>query len=127
VELSTLYLRQLAEEQPALAGLLLKNESSPDFLPLYTAVEVEEETHQEAVEVAEAVEEVEAVEEAEEHRLLRSPCPHLKQLSPKQLISELWERPQEYSKEIERRQKTSSTNYNTIIASIEESLDSIPP
>jgi hypothetical protein len=118
VELSTPYLHQLAEEQSALAGLLLKNESSLDFSPPYDAVEVEGETHQEAVEVA---------EEAEEHRLLRSPRPRLRQLSPRQLISELWEHPQEYSKEIEQKQKISSTNYDTTIASIEESPDSISP
>jgi hypothetical protein len=101
------------EEQSALEGLLLKNESNPDFSPPYAAVE--EETH------------LEAVEEAEEHRLLRSPRPRLRQLSPRQLISELWERPQEYSKETELKQKISSTNYNTTITSIEESRDSIPP
>jgi hypothetical protein len=119
VELSTPYLHQLAEEQPALAGLLLKNESSPGFSPLYAAVEVEGETHQEVEEVEEVV------EEAEEHRLLRSPHLHLRQLFPKPLISGPWELPQEYSKEIEWKQKTSSTNYDTIIALTEESLDSI--
>jgi hypothetical protein len=121
VELSTPYLHQLAEEQPALAGLLLKNESNPDFSPLYAAVEVEEETHREAVEA------VEEVEEVEEHGLLRSPCPRLRQLSPRQLISKLCEHPQEYSKETELKQKISSTNYDTTITSIEKSPDSIPP
>jgi hypothetical protein len=57
VELSTPYLRQLAEEPPVLAGLLLKNEFRQDFSPPYATVEVEEGIHQEA-------EEVEAEEEA---------------------------------------------------------------
>jgi hypothetical protein len=114
------------EEQPALAGLLLKNESNWDLSPRYATVEVEEGTHLAVVAVAEvAVAEVaEEVEEAEEHRLLRSPRPRLKQLSPKQPTFALWEPPQEYSKEIEPKQKTSSMNYDI---TIEESLDSIPP
>jgi outer membrane biosynthesis protein TonB len=118
VELSTPYLRQLAEEQPALAGLLLKNESSWGLSPRCVAEE-EEETHP----VAAAV----AAEEAEEHRLLCSPHPPLKQLFPKQPTSELWEPHQEYSKEIEPRQKTSSMNSDITTASTEESPDSIPP
>jgi hypothetical protein len=118
VELSTPYLRQLAEEQPVLAGLLLKNESKPDFSPPYDAVAVEEVILREAVE---------AVEEAEEeHRLLRSPHPCLKQLSHKQLTSEPWGPPPEYSKETELRQMTSSTNFGTIIVSTEESPDLTP-
>jgi hypothetical protein len=116
VELSTPYLHQLAEEQSAVAGLLLRTEYEQDFSPPYAVTE-EEEIHQEAVE--------EAVEEAEEHRLLRSPRPHLRQLFPKPQISELWEPPQEYSKETERKQKISSMNSDTTIASIEGLLDSI--
>jgi hypothetical protein len=121
VELSTPYLRQLAEEPPALAGLLLKNESKLDSSPPCNAVEVEEEIRQGAVEA------VGVEEEAEERQLLCSPRPCLRQLSHKQLTSELWEPHQEYSKEIEQRQTTSSTNYDTTIASIEESPASIPP
>jgi hypothetical protein len=117
VELSTLYLRQLAEEQPALAGLLLKNEFKPDSSPPYVAEEGEEETHLEAVEAV----------EAEELRLLRSPRPRLKQLFPKQPTSELWEPPLEYSKEIEPKQRISSTNSNTTTVSIEALLVSTPP
>jgi hypothetical protein len=116
VELSTLSLRQIVEEPPALAGLWLKNESRPDSSPPYDAAE-EEAIHREAVEAAEAAE---AVEEAEEHQLLRSPRPRLKQLFPKQLTSEQWGPPQEYSKEIEPKLRTSSMNYGTITASTEE-------
>jgi hypothetical protein len=81
--------------------------------------EIQEETHLEVAEVAEVA------EEAEEHWLLRSPHPRLKQLSPRQLTSELWEPPQEYSKEIEQRQKISSMNSNITTVSIEGLLDSI--
>ena len=115
-ELSTPFLLQLAEEPPALAGLLLKNEYKPDSSPPYAAAE-EEAIHRGAVE---EVEEVGAVEEAEELQLLRSPRPRLKQLFPRQPISEQWEPPQEYSKEIEPKLRTSSMNYGTIIASTEE-------
>jgi hypothetical protein len=119
VELSIPYLRQLAEEQPALGGLLLKNESKPDFSPPYDAAAVEEVILREAVE---------AVEEAEEeHRLLCSPRPRLRQLSHKQLTSEPWGPPPEYSRETEPRQMTSSTNSGIIIVSTEESLDLTPP
>jgi L-lactate utilization protein LutC len=118
VELSIPSLHQLAEETPALAGLLLRNESRPDSLPPYDAAVVEEAIHQEAVEAVE-----EAVEEAEEHRLLRSPRLRLKQLSHKQLTSEPWEPPLEYSKEIEPMQMISLTNFGTIIASTEELPD----
>jgi hypothetical protein len=121
VELSTPFLHQLAEEPPALAGLLLRNESKLDSSPPYDAAELEEEIHQEVVE------EVEEAEEAEEHRLLRSPRPHLKQLFHKQLTSGPWGRPQEYSKGTELKQTTFSTNYDIIIASTEESPVLIPP
>jgi hypothetical protein len=121
VELSILFLHQLAEELPAVAGLLLKNESRPDSSPLYDAA-VEEAIHQEAVEAVEAVEEA---EEAVERRLLRSPRPRLRQLCLKQPTSELWERPHEYSREIEPKRKISLTNYDTTTASTEEWLDSI--
>jgi hypothetical protein len=114
VELSTPYLRQLAEEQPALAGLLLKNESKPDFSPPYDAVAVEEVILQEAVEAV------------EEHWLLRSPRPPPRQLSHKQLTSEPWGPPPEYSKETELKQMTSSTNSGTIIVSTEELPDLTP-
>jgi hypothetical protein len=120
VELSTLSLHQLAEEPPALAGLLLRNESKPDSSPPYDAAE-EEAIHPEAVEA------VEEVEEAEEHQLLRSPHPPLKQLSPKQPISEQWEPPQEYSKEIEPRPRTSLMNCDTTTESTEELPDLTPP
>jgi hypothetical protein len=118
-ELSTLYLQQLAEELPALAGLLLKNESSWDLSPRCIAEE-EGETH---LVVAAAA----AEEEAEEHRLLRSLRPPLKQLFPKLPISELWEPPQESSKEIEPKRRTFSTNSDTTTASTEGLQDSIPP
>jgi hypothetical protein len=120
VELSTLYLQQLAEEQPALVGLLLKSESNWDSSPHYVAEE-EEETHPVAVAAV-----AEAAEEAEEHRLLRSLRPPLRQLFPKQPTSELWEPLQEYLKEIEPRQRTSSMNSDTTTVSTEESLGSIP-
>jgi hypothetical protein len=123
VEPSIPYPHQLAEERPAVAGLLLRIESGQDFSLPYAVTE-EEETH---LEVVEAVEAAEAVEEAEEHRLLRSPRPHLKQLFLKPQTSELWGPPQEYSKEIEWKQKTSSMNSDTTIASIEGLLDSILP
>jgi hypothetical protein len=80
--------------------------------------EEEEEIHLVVAEVA---------EEAEELQLLRSPRPPHKQLSLKQLTFELWEPPQEYSKEIELKQKTSSMSYDIITASTEGSPDSIPP
>jgi hypothetical protein len=117
-ELSIPSLHQLAEELPAVAGLLLKNESKQDSSPPYDAAEAEEPRHQEAVEA------VEAEEEAEERRLLRSPRPPLRQLCLKQPTSELWGRPHEYSREIEPKQKISLTNYDTITASTEEWLDS---
>jgi hypothetical protein len=113
VELSTLSLLQLAEEPPALAGLLLKSESKPGSSPPCDAAG-EEETPLGVVEA------VEAVEEVEELQLLRSPRPHLKQLFPKQRTSEQWGPPQEYSKEIEPKLRTSSMNYGTITASTEE-------
>jgi hypothetical protein len=113
VELSISFLHQLVEEPPAVAGLLLRNESRPDSLLPYDTVEVEEATHQEAV-------------EAEEHRLLRSPRPRLKQLSLKQPTSEQWEPPLGYSKETEPKPKTSLTNSGIIIVSTEESLDLTP-
>jgi hypothetical protein len=118
-EPSTPYLHQLAEEQPALAGLLLRIESKWDFSLPCAVTEVEEEIHQEAV--------AEVAAEAEEHQLLRSPRPPLKQLFPKPQTSELWELPQEFSKEIEQKQKTSLMNSNTTTTSIEESPDSILP
>jgi hypothetical protein len=110
VELPIPFLRQLAEELPAVAGLLLRNESKPDSSPPYDAVEAEEPLHPEAVE--------EAVEEAEEHQLLRSPRP--KQLSLKQPTSEQWEPPLGYSKETEPKPKTSLMNSGIIIVSTEE-------
>jgi hypothetical protein len=122
VELSTLFLHQLAEEPPALAGLLLRSESKPDSSPPYDAAE-EEAIHPEAVEEVEAVE---AVEEAEEHQLLRSPRPPPKQLFPKLPISEQWEPPQEYSKEIEPKPRTSLMNYDTTTTSTEELPDLTP-
>jgi hypothetical protein len=109
------------EEPPALAGLLLRNESKPDSSPPCDTTEVEEEIHQEAVEA------VEEVEEAEEHQLLHSLHLCLRQLFHKQLTSEPWVPPQEYSKQTELKQTTSSTNYNTTTASTEESPVSIPP
>jgi hypothetical protein len=121
VELSTPYLHHLAEEQPAVAGLLLRIESEWDF-SLPCAATEEEEIH---LEVAEVAEEAEAVE-AEEHQLLRSPRPHLRQLFPKLQTSKPWELPQEYSKEIVQRQRTSSTSSDTTTASTEGLLDSIP-
>jgi hypothetical protein len=119
VELPIPYLHQLAEEPPALAGLLLRNESRPDSSPLYDAAVVEEAIHQEAVEAVE--------EEAEEHRLLHSPRPRLKWLSLKQPTSELWEPPLGYSKEIEPRQKTFSMSSGITTVSTEVLLDSTPP
>jgi hypothetical protein len=119
VELSIPFLHQLAEELPAVAGLLLKNESRPDSSPPYDAV-VEEVTHQEVVEAVE-----EAVE-AEEHRLLRSPRPRLRQLSLKPPISEPWEPPLEYSKETEPKRKTSSMNSDITTESTEELPDLTP-
>jgi hypothetical protein len=123
VGLSIPFLHQLAEESPAVAGLLLKNEFRPDSSPLYDAA-VEEAIHQEAVEAVEAVEEAEAAEEAEERRLLCSPRPRLRQLCLKQPTSELWELPHESSRGIEPKRKISLTNYDTTTASIEEWLDS---
>jgi hypothetical protein len=107
------------EEQPAVAGLLLRIESDWDFSLPYAATE-EGEIHREVAEVeaAEAEEEV-------ERQLLRSPHPRLKQLFPKPQISKPWEPPQEYSKEIEQKPKISSTNSDIITASIEGLLDSI--
>jgi hypothetical protein len=118
VELSTPYLYHLAEEQPAVAGLLLRIKSKWVFSLPY-AVTGEEEIHPEAAEVVEVVE--------EEHQLLHSPRPCLKQLFPKPQTSELWELPQEYLKEIKQRQKTSSTNSGITTASIEGLLDLILP
>jgi hypothetical protein len=97
------------------SGLLLKNKFERDSSWPYAAMEVEEEIHREAV------------EEAEEHRLLRSPRPHPRQLFLRQLTSKLWEPPQEYSKETEPKRKISSMNYDTTTASTEELPDSIPP
>jgi hypothetical protein len=114
VELSIPFLHQLAEELPAVAGLLLRNESRPDSSPPYDAAEVEEPPHLEAVEVVE-----EAVEE-EGHRLLRSPCPRPRRLSLKQPTSEQWEPPLEYSKEIEPKPKTFLMNSGIIIVSTKE-------
>jgi hypothetical protein len=119
VELSIPFLHQLAEELPAVAGLLLKNEFRPDSSPPYD-VAVEEATHQEAVEAVE-----EAVE-AEERRLLRSPRLRLRQLSLKQPTSEPWEPPLEYLKEIEPRPRTSSTSSDITTESTEELPDSTP-
>jgi hypothetical protein len=119
VELSIPLLRQLAEELPAVAGLLLRNEFKPDSSPPYDAA-VEEATHQEVVEAVE-----EAVE-AEECRLLHSPRPRPRQLSLKQPISEPWEPPLEYLKEIEPRPRTSSTNSDITTGSTEELPDSTP-
>jgi hypothetical protein len=116
-ELSIPFLHQLAEELPAVAGLLLKNESRRDSSPPYDVVEEEEPLPQEEVEVAEAV------EEAEERRLLRSPRPRLRRLSLRQPTYEQWEPPLGYSKEIEPRPKISSTNSDIITASIEELPD----
>jgi hypothetical protein len=99
-------------------GLLLRIESEWDF-SLPCAATEEEEILPGVVEVAEVVEEV------EEHQLLRSPRPRLRQLFPKPQTSELWELPQEYSKEIEQKQRISSTSFGTTIASIEGLLDSI--
>jgi hypothetical protein len=107
VELSIPFLHQLAEELPAVAGLLLKNEFRPDSSPPYDAA------------VEEAV-------EAEERRLLRSLRPRLKQLSLKQPTSEPWEPPLEYLKEIEPRPRTSSTNSDITTESTEELPDSTP-
>jgi hypothetical protein len=112
VELSISFLHQLAEEPPAVAGLLLKNEFKQDSSPLSDAT-VEEAIHQEAVE------EAEEAEEAVEHRLLCSPPPRLRRLSLKQPTFEPWEPPQEYSKAIEPKQKTSSMNYDTTTESTE--------
>jgi hypothetical protein len=120
VELSIPFLHQLAEELPAVAGLLLRNEFKRDSSPPYDAAGAEEPLHLEAVEVAEAV------EEEEEHRLLRSPCPRLKQLSLKQPTFERWEPPLGYPKEIEPRPRTSSTNSDIIIVSTEELPDLTP-
>jgi hypothetical protein len=108
------------EEQPAVAGLLLRIESEWDFSLPCAATEGEE-IH------LEVEEEAEVVEEAEEHQLLRSPRPHLRQLFPKPQTSEPWEPPREYSREIEQRQKISSTNSDTTTVSTEELLDSILP
>jgi hypothetical protein len=116
-DLSIPYLYQLEEEQPALAGLLLKIESNWDFSLPYTDMEKEEETLL-------AVEEVAKVEE---HQLLHSLRPHLRQLSHKQLISKPWEPLQGYSKETVQKQKTSSINYEITTVSTEKSLDSTPP
>jgi hypothetical protein len=102
------------EEQPAVAGLLLRIESEWDFSLPYAATE-EEEIHPGAEEVA----------EAEERQPPRSPRPHLKRLFPRPQIFEPWEPPQEYSKGTEQKQKTSSTNSGTTTASIEGLLDSI--
>jgi hypothetical protein len=115
VEPSTPYLHHLAEERPAVAGLLLRIESEWDFLLPYAA------TEEEGIlwEVAEVVEEV------EEHQLLHSLHPRPRQLFPKPQTSELWEPPQEYLKEIEQKQKISSTNSGITTASIEGLLDSI--
>jgi hypothetical protein len=120
VELSIPFLHQLAEELPAVAGPLLKNESRRDSSLPYDAAEAEEPLLQEVVEVAGAV------EEAEEHRLLRSPRPRLRQLSLKQPTFEQWEPPPGYSKEIEPRPRTSSTNSDIITVSIEELPDLTP-
>jgi hypothetical protein len=126
VELSIPFLPQLAEELPAVAGLLLKNEFRLDSSPPYDAA-VEEATHQGVVEaVEEAVEAVEEAVEAEERRLLRSPRPRLRPLSLKQPISEPWEPPPGYLKEIEPRPRTSSTNSDITTESTEELLDSTP-
>jgi hypothetical protein len=125
-ELSIPFLHQLAEELPAVAGLLLKNESRPDSSPPYDAV-VEEVTHQEAVEAVEvAVEAVEVAVEAEERRLLRSPRPRPRRLSLKQPTSEPWEPPQEYSKAIEPKRRTSSMNSDITTESTGELPDLIP-
>jgi hypothetical protein len=123
VELSIPFLHQLAEELPAVAGLLLKNESKRDSSPPYDAAEAEEPLHQEAVE---AVEAVEAEEEAEERRLLRSPRPRPRRLSLKQPTFEPWELPQEYSKGIEPKRRISSTNSDTTTESTEELPGLIP-
>jgi hypothetical protein len=117
VELSIPFLHQLAEELPAVAGLLLKNESKRDSSLPYDAAEAEELPHQEEVE------EAGAVEEAEEHRLLRSPRPRPRRLSLKQPIFEQWEPPLGYLKGIEPRPRTSSTSSDITTASIEELLD----
>jgi hypothetical protein len=117
VELSIPSLQQLAEELPAVAGLLLKNEFRRDSSLPYDAAEAEEPLHREVVEVAEAV------EEAEEHRLLRSPRPRLRRLSLRQPTFEQWEPPLGYLKEIEPRPKISSMSSGIITASIEELPD----
>jgi hypothetical protein len=131
VELSIPFLHQLAEELPAVAGLLLKNESKRDSSPPFDAAEAEEPLHQEVVEAEEplhqeVVEAVEAVEEAEERRLLRSPRPRLRRLSLKQPTFEPWELPQGYSKGIEPKQRISSTNSDTTTESTEELPGLIP-
>jgi hypothetical protein len=126
-ELSTPYLHQLAEEPPALAGLLLRNESKLDSSLPYDAAEGEEEIHLEAVEVVEEAEEAEEAEEVEECWLLCSPRPRPKQLSHKQLIFKPWGLPQEYSKGIEPKQTTSSTSCDIITMSTEGSPASTPP
>jgi hypothetical protein len=110
------------EEQPAVAGLLLRIESEWDFSLPYAATG-EEEIHP----GAEEVEVAEEAEEVEERRLLRSPRPHLRPLSLKPPTFERWEPPQEYLKETEQKQKTSSMNSGTTTASIEGLLDSILP
>jgi hypothetical protein len=120
VELSIPFLHQLAEELPAVAGLLLRKESRRDFSLHYDAAEAEEPLHQEVAEVAEAEEEV------EEHQLLRSPRPRLRRLSLKQPTFEQWEPPLGYSKEIEPRPRTSSTNSDIITVSTEGLLDLTP-
>jgi hypothetical protein len=120
VELSIPFLHQLAEELPAVAGLLLKNEFKQDSSPPYGAAEVEEPLHPEAVEA------VGAVEEEEEHRLLRSPRPRPRRLSLKRPTFGPWEPPQEYSKAIEPKRRTSSMNSDITTESTEELPDLIP-
>jgi hypothetical protein len=118
VELSIPFLHQLAEEPPAVAGLLLRNESKQGSSPPFDAAEAVEPLHLEAAEVE--------VEEAEERRLLCSPRPRLKQLSLKQPTFERWEPPLGFSKEIEPRPRISSTNSDITTVSTEELPDLTP-
>jgi hypothetical protein len=124
-ELSTPFLRQLAEDPLLLAGPLPKNESKQDSWPPYAAEEAGEEEILRAVEEAVGAEEEE--EEVEELLLLRSPRPRLKQLSHRQPTSELWGLHLESLMETEPKQTTSSMSSDTTIASTGGSLDSTPP
>jgi hypothetical protein len=123
VELSTLFLRQLAGDPLLPAELPPKNESKQGSWPPYAAEEAEEEEILRAVEEAVEAEE----EEVEELLLLRSPRPRLKQLSHRQPTSELWGLHLESLMEIDPKQTTSSMSSDTTTASTEGSLDSTPP